>query len=401
MDTVYIFWLCVWGAMYTGMYNVQSFLSDDYDGASLFQAARAFLPLLVLCICFMQLLSRGRTSIPHVKSPLDALFYYWCCGMLASFFSPVPGTALYWAGNYAAGILLVWTVMRKKDPGSVLRGLIYLNYAVFILFVAGILPEALRIGWGKDAFTQVYVLPFGLGEIKSNGVGRYATVLSILAGVRMLHGQRRNRIFWLGLLFVGLFLLIQTRSRTALLGFAVAGMIIMVIRGFRWLAVPFGLLSLFVAWVASFQWRAEGDIEQLVFLSGRESTWQKGFELFLQSPLIGWGFHADRLMLDFEHMHHTYLHALVQSGVVGTLFLVLAMAGIWRLLFRIRRYQRNQQVSPADRVLFLESWAIIGFLTARSFFESTAAFYGIDLLLLLPIMGYLQVEENRWRTASL
>jgi hypothetical protein len=37
----------------------------------------------------------------------------------------------------------------------------------------------------------------------------------------------------------------------------------------------------------------------------------------------------------------------------------------------------------------MQSVLILGFLTARSIFESTAAFYGVDLLLLVPAVAYL------------
>jgi hypothetical protein len=36
-----------------------------------------------------------------------------------------------------------------------------------------------------------------------------------------------------------------------------------------------------------------------------------------------------------------------------------------------------------------EAILIVGFLTARGFFESTAAFYGVDLLLLVPAMAVI------------
>ncbi len=37
----------------------------------------------------------------------------------------------------------------------------------------------------------------------------------------------------------------------------------------------------------------------------------------------------------------------------------------------------------------MQSVLIIGFLTGRSFFESTAAFYGVDLLLLVPAIAFI------------
>jgi hypothetical protein len=37
----------------------------------------------------------------------------------------------------------------------------------------------------------------------------------------------------------------------------------------------------------------------------------------------------------------------------------------------------------------MQAVLVLGFLTARSIFESTAAFYGVDLLLLVPAVAYI------------
>jgi len=38
---------------------------------------------------------------------------------------------------------------------------------------------------------------------------------------------------------------------------------------------------------------------------------------------------------------------------------------------------------------------LLGFLTVRGFFESTAAFYGVDLLLFIPAMAYIYLWAKR------
>mgnify|MGYP006863139408 CR=1 FL=1 len=44
---------------------------------------------------------------------------------------------------------------------------------------------------------------------------------------------------------------------------------------------------------------------------------------------------------------------------------------------------------PLLQRLLMQSVLILGFLTARSFFESTAAFYGVDLLLVVPAVCFI------------
>jgi O-antigen ligase len=182
-----------------------------------------------------------------------------------------------------------------------------------------------------------------------------------------------------------------SESRTAILGFIVGCLLIVIAnRKFIWLAavVPGVFYFLYKAW---FVWRFKGSLENAFFLTGRETTWRKALALALSSPIVGHGFHADRLMLEGEHVHMAYLHSLIQSGILGALLFAGAIVGLWVIIFRHRVIQRAAAVDGPDNFPLTESVAILGFLSARSFFESTAAFYGVDLLLLVPAMAFLQL----------
>jgi len=85
-----------------------------------------------------------------------------------------------------------------------------------------------------------------------------------------------------------------------------------------------------------------------------------------------------------------YLHSLIQTGVFGAALFCGALVGIWLVVGRQHLFRRACAAPGADNVRLTESIAILGFLSARSFFESTAAFYGVDLLLLVPVLAYLQ-----------
>ena len=111
--------------------------------------------------------------------------------------------------------------------------------------------------------------------------------------------------------------------------------------------------------------------------------------LFKHSPFFGSGFHADRIMLDFAHMHNSYFHSLVQSGAIGTFFFAGAIIGIWHFIFKNNLLRRVKEVRENDQAFITESILIVTFLTARSFFESTAAFYGVDLLIFVPAIAYI------------
>jgi O-antigen ligase len=266
-----------------------------------------------------------------------------------------------------------------------------INVAVILIMVlvsiAGPLWPVLRGAHNP----RLYKLPFGLGIQTANGVGRFAGVLALLALSRLRAPGLARRAVWAGLLGASVLALALSESRTAILGF-IAGSVLIVVaaRRFVWLAalVPGIFYFLYQAW---FVWRFKGSLENAFFLTGRETTWRKALAIALRAPIAGHGFHADRLMLEGEHVHMAYLHSLIQSGLLGALFFTGAVVGLWVLVVRRRVIQRAAAAEGAAGFLLTESLAVLGFLTARSFFESTAAFYGVDLLLFVPVLAYLQV----------
>jgi O-antigen ligase len=100
-------------------------------------------------------------------------------------------------------------------------------------------------------------------------------------------------------------------------------------------------------------------------------------------------------MLEGEHVHMAYLHSLIQSGLLGAVLFSGAFVGLWVLIVKNRVIQRTAHVGGVQNFLLTESLAVLGFLAARSFFESTAAFYGVDLFFLVPCMAYIQIWVER------
>ena len=130
----------------------------------------------------------------------------------------------------------------------------------------------------------------------------------------------------------------------------------------------------------------------LFTLTGRTNVWGEGWELFKESPLLGYGFQADRLKLN-AHMHNSYMHALVQTGILGTLPFVAALIFTWILL--IQALRKLNQLPIAHKHLVIQTGAILALLTVRTIPESTGAFFGIDWLFLAPILLYLHVINRQ------
>jgi hypothetical protein len=88
-------------------------------------------------------------------------------------------------------------------------------------------------------------------------------------------------------------------------------------------------------------------------------------------------------------MHNSFMHALVQTGLTGTILLVTAiLLGGMALLKALRNLAH---LPASDKHLVILTSGILAFLAVRSITESTGAFFGVDWLLLAPLLLYLQV----------
>jgi O-antigen ligase len=263
-----------------------------------------------------------------------------------------------------------------------------------------LLPEAIKIFRGQAGFSAFYNLPLGFGGVTKNGVGRYAMIVIIVAAMRFLSETRRRRYLWLGGAFAGLFLLMQTQSRTALLGLAVCSALYMIMKRINWRYLLASPIVIFILWFSGYRMRAHGRLDALIDLSGREATWGRAFQLIGQSPFLGWGFDADRIMMNQEHIHNSYIHASIQVGIVGALLFFAALVSIWLLVLKTRLLEHTRDIKGEDQTVLMESILIVAFLTSRSFFESTAAFYGVDLLLIVPAMAFISLYAYESRLAD-
>ena len=131
--------------------------------------------------------------------------------------------------------------------------------------------------------------------------------------------------------------------------------------------------------------------------SGRRVVWEKGLDLLGESPLLGYGFQADRLLLG-THAHNSLIQSLVQSGVLGTIPFVAAMLLGWFLL--LVSLQRISRLAALHRTLVIQTAGIMVFLSIRAITESTGAFFSVDWLILAPHLLYIQVLNSNRSTSE-
>jgi O-antigen ligase len=394
MIAAVVLWTLVWAGTYSDVskFRWESLLLSPFSFAL---ALRPFLPIVAFALSLVVLGKSERVTLVLSRGPILALALYGVVGGFFFFLSPDPFLSVYWAALFFSAVFVAWTLVNQEDPERQARAMMDVNVAVILVLVIFYLFGPLWPILRGAPNPRLYRLPFGLGIQTANGVGRFAGVLALVALSRLRQPEIVKRALWLSLFAVSVLSLALSESRTAILGF-IAGSLLIVVANRKWswliAGVPAVFYFLYKAW---FVWRFKGSIENAFFLTGRETTWRKALDLSLRSPLVGHGFHADRLMLEGEHVHMAYLHSLIQSGLLGAVLFSLAFVGLWVLIVKNRVIQRTARVGGVQNFLLTESLAVLGFLAARSFFESTAAFYGVDLFFLVPCMAYIQIWVER------
>lgn len=139
-------------------------------------------------------------------------------------------------------------------------------------------------------------------------------------------------------------------------------------------------------------------------LTGRTYLWQQGIASLGESPLFGVGYQgywvtgladAERLWDEFYipsrsgfHFHNTYIETAVETGIFGTVCLILVvLTSLWGHLARFLTRRRHVE----SLLLF----AVTALLTCRSFVEIDVLFaYQIGPFLLYFVAGKLTVRRD-------
>ena len=140
------------------------------------------------------------------------------------------------------------------------------------------------------------------------------------------------------------------------------------------------------------------DIDELPAMSGRNVTWTLGWEEVKESPVLGWGFQSDRFLLGGQHVHNAYLYALMTAGFVGGTAFAGGLIWAWVMFLRILRRRTADRLG--QKVFLIQVGGILAFFTVRSIPEVSGAMFGIDLMLMVPVMAYLGLLNRHPSTSE-
>ena len=446
--------LGLWLMLFLG-YNTYPQKLDFSNFLKFFHGIRAFFPILAGFLALILLLRKRPSVLKILKTPLGLLTFYVLIGFISSIFlSLKPFLALYWAFSYFSVLLVLFLFLTDSELSF--SSLFNLNsFVVFVLtiglfglflsqpgafqvlvngsFLRGRPYESLaNVSAGKEMLEMVGTRPTGLG--------RYAGVAALIALAKLLSDKRKLKLNWFFFFILFYFILVFSQAKAALLGFVLGSFLVFLFTSqskfavFKWslftllhsalIAVLLFYLPLFYIphlekMAASGPTESVGSVSKRVALvskptvsvsepnlkeetisfftlSGRTVTiWPKDFKFFLKSPLIGWGFYGDRIFPEAGHAHNAILHALIQTGIIGTIFFGLAFVWAWIVLFR---FFKKPFIIKEENSLLIETAGILAFFTIRGITESSGAFFGTDWLILAPLLAYIaalnQKKEN-------
>lgn len=386
---------------------------------------RAAGPLLALGVVSLVLLARA--TIGAGPALLGASLRPWLgYGLLAlggALTSPNVTFALWWGAAYLACVLVAWAYVDAPTPHERLQKARNLNYwtwalalglfLVLLYISRGVLftsTDAGLSGYGISNRVRSYG---GVTMVRASGFARSASIPALFAFVLVwkTRGWRRLVATAVVLVCTGIVVLMQSRGATASLfgGFAFAmlfmgrrsrqlGMLILL--GML-LVMLFGAeLGVDTERARTFLNREEEyrrtDVELMT--SGRTRDWGIAMDKILESPFWGWGPQADRFFFGF-HVHNTYLYAWLAAGLFGLLFLLQGFIRAWRALWRGARDGVARALGV--EVTMIQVGCLLAFFTLRSIPEVSGAMFGIDLMLLVPVMAWLSaLEEARLEAAD-
>jgi len=433
-------WLCVWATYNTDIFRLfnPGFPHNTFD---LIHGIRSLFPFIALAIAIVILIKNKKFDRNLLKGPLGLLLIYSIIGIIASIFSKNLLQPFYWGGLYLSAIIILSAIATSPDAVKKVSILIRINW-----IIAGLIAFGLTVAFfsypgvfssqtfqqflsGQRPYETIKNVTaasdfFGMPGTRPTGLGRYAGIAAIIVFTSFWISKKNQKIICSFLFFIFFSILIFSRARTSVVAFIISALIIAWSKSrskVNFLIITITFLLLFLPTnFYQFSWayltqenlienrtvapsivqssvgnqcgQTGADIQQIknqsvLTLSGRTSgVWTDAKSLFLSSPLIGRGFHADRIFLDGQHAHNSLLHALIQSGIIGTLFFAAAFLLSFIILVRLFiKYPKN--------IILIESIGILIFFTVRSITESFA-YFGADYLFVVPIIAYAQCLNN-------
>jgi O-antigen ligase len=394
VPTIAIFlWACLWCNLNTSFSPAPS----NPNLADILLFIRGVVPFAVPPLAAFVVLRRNRFRLPKL-SPSRLLMIYGAIAAISTVFSPIPFFSFYWSAAYFSTILAAWTFIDRNDPLGSAGQLLQVTWIATFIVAAIIGYEARGAVFGETANGYGVISELN-GLSRSSGVARWAAVPGLVCLVRAYHTRRPSLlVFFLSASAISFFIVYRMQSRGAVFG-AIGALLfaLLVSSRMRRYALPFAVIAIVlilvlespgtvshhvVAYIQRGQTR-----EEFFTLTGRTRAYEHSIVAIEEAPFLGRGQWADRLIIH-EHVHNSFLQALLNAGIVGGIPYFASWVTSWLLFYKLQK--RNEHFSPADRMHLLECGTIMMFFTFRAIPETTTASYAVDLLIMVAVYVYLE-----------
>jgi len=400
----FLLWAAMFANLDTGFWMIR--VPSTWNDLQL--AVRGAFPLIVLPVATIVLLTRKSTASP-TWWPSKLLFIYGLVVTIASSFSPLPLWSLYWSVAFIATLLTAWSFIGRRNSVESVRVMLYATWAAAftVATIIGIRASPLIFSKAHSAYGVLTQLD---GLSRSSGVARWAAVPGLVCILRAFHTRKVALfIFYMSAASIAFYIVYRMQSRGAVFGSCAAlAFILLYSSRMRRYALPFAVATIVAVLlietpevlstkVELYLLRGQNE-QQFVSMTGRTYTYEQGIQAFKDAPIFGRGQWADRMLL-YQHVHNSYLQAMMNGGIVGAIPYLASWIAGWVLFFKVQR--KRLYLSELDRLSVLECAAVMMFFTVRSIPETTTASFSVDLLIMVAVYVYLEVLAISIRRKSI
>lgn len=359
---------------------------------------RAVLPLFVLPLALLLYFGRKQIRLPW-NGPSALLLFYGAIGAVGTIFSPEPLWSGYWSIAFVATVVVARQFPGRTDP------IISARLLLWITWIATFIVAVIVAYQGRAAIFGAAPSGYGIisrelnGLSRSSGVARWAAVPGLVCMVRAFHTRKIwPMAIYLGVAGVFFFIVYRMQSRGAVFGAAASLIFILLIarRGRRY-ALPFAAVAIVTIFLIETPQVVSGRVgdylrrgqsaQQFESMTGRTRAYEHGIKAFADAPIFGRGQWADRLTVG-EHVHNSYLAAMLDGGVVGAAPYLASWIAGWILFLRLQK--DRTRLCQQDRLALLECGAVMMFFAVRAIPETTTAEFSPDLLIMIAVYLYME-----------
>jgi len=272
--------------------------------------------------------------------------------------------------------------------------MLYLVFSIMygVIIVPAEAMPAFSVSKGAMAFAAYGVFP----AINANSGTQYAAILISLS-LNYIFSLKKYSFISMLVIGIGCITLILTHSRTSILGLVLAVSVMLIVGRHYILA---GLLGVIIFTGMLF---GLGDLSKAYFyrgqseavfstMSGRLDFWEIVWNVFLQSPIVGHGFYAQKAILGTSTVDNTYLQVLVNLGVVG---LFIFLMPIFKITRQLLKTYPNKLTETTEKLVWFQLSSIFIILIMRSLtgptFQDFHSNLCLMMLLIVSVNGYKNI----------